>query len=174
MQSRGFLLPIGPSTAYIPLTRGHFARVDSDNAVRIGTNNWQARWDPTGEHWYASRSINLGGGRWRIDGMHRVIQGPSEGSTVDHINRQETLNNQRYNLREANPTMQTFNQGLRSDNTSGHRGVSWREPDQKWLAVIRVHGRDMRLGLHATMDQAIAARLAGEAKYRPQLESLAR
>lgn len=58
--------------------------------------------------------------------MHRHIMGctKGDGREVDHVDSNDTLNNQDDNLRFATRTEQNRNRGPRSDNTSGYRGVS--------------------------------------------------
>lgn len=78
---------------------------------------------------------------------------------IDHIDRNRS-NNRISNLRDVSGTVNNFNSGLRSDNQSGHKGVTWCPRRSNWRAVIR--GRS--LGSYATKEEAIAARQAAELK----------
>lgn len=63
------------------------------------------------------------------------------------------------------------NRAMRSDNTSGVRGVSWDRSREKWEAHLRLRGKNHHLGRFASIDDAIKARKDAEQKYfRPILE----
>jgi hypothetical protein len=57
-----------------------------------------------------------------------------DGKTVDHKDR-NTRYNQRKKLRFASKQTQTLNQGIRSDNTSGVKGVSYDEDNKRWIVT---------------------------------------
>ncbi|EAC6450075.1 AP2 domain-containing protein [Listeria monocytogenes] len=61
------------------------------------------------------------------------------------------------------------NQKLRTDNKSGHPGVSFK--DNKWVARITVSRVEHYLGSFVTKEEAIAARIKGEEQYfKPLIE----
>jgi len=94
--------------------------------------------------------------------LHRVVaerMGLDLEMEIDHRDRVRT-NNCRHNLREATHQEQTQNQGLREDNTSGCRGVSWSERDQRWLAKIQ----GKHLGSFKVKEEAVACRVAAAAR----------
>lgn len=82
----------------------------------------------------------------------------------DHIDRNE-LNNRRNNLRPATVKENARNGSIRSTNTSGYIGVVWNKNRQKWVAQITVDYKNICLGYFADKEDAIRARLKGEAKY---------
>lgn len=54
---------------------------------------------------------------------------------------------------------------------SGVRGVSYRAKKHKWEASICCQGKSYYLGSYNTLEEAVAARKAGEEKYyKPLLE----
>jgi len=53
--------------------------------------------------------------------------------TVDHINRNK-LDNRKVNLRLVDRRIQIINQGMREDNTSGVKGVSFNKKSKSWVA----------------------------------------
>lgn len=62
-------------------------------------------------------------------------------------------------------------QKMRSDNTSGIKGVSWDKKNQKWEANIHFRGKKIRLGRFIEKQDAIGARKEAEEKYfEPILE----
>jgi len=56
--------------------------------------------------------------------------------TVDHINR-NSLDNHKSNLRLVDRRIQTINQGIKSNNTSGVMGVSYDKRGDRWMAKWR-------------------------------------
>lgn len=55
------------------------------------------------------------------------------------------------------------NKKIRSDNKSGHTGVSFK--DNKWVARITISGKEHHLGSFDTIEEAIVARENGEELY---------
>ena len=74
---------------------------------------------------------------------------------VDHINRVKD-DNRWINLRPATGRENEGNKGLRHDNTSGRRGVSWCKRARKWRAYGMRDGRQVYLGLFDTLEEAAA------------------
>jgi hypothetical protein len=87
--------------------------------------------------------------------MHRVIMSDPQGM-VDHKDR-NPLNNQRSNLRCANHSTNGANAGIRSDNKSGHKGVSYVKSRGNFLAQIRINGKTKNLGRFPTAIEASRA-----------------
>lgn len=58
------------------------------------------------------------------------------------------------NLRECTDQQNKFNIGLRKDNTSGFKGVSWCKLYRKWAAQASLNGKVKHLGRYATAEQA--------------------
>lgn len=92
---------------------------------------------------------------------HRIIwemfRGPvPDGLIIDHI---DTVrwHNQIDNLRVCTFQQNHFNRGMMSNNTSGYKGVSWHKQKQKWVAQIKVEGRNKFLGFFTNPETAYAA-----------------
>jgi hypothetical protein len=110
----------------------------------------------------------------KIDGhlylAHRLawlfVMGRWPVSHIDHIDGRPA-NNRIENLRLCTHAENHQNVGIRADNTSGVKGVSWNRKAGKWLAYINVQGRRNRLGLFAEKDAAISARLDAERQFHP-------
>jgi hypothetical protein len=77
-------------------------------------------------------------------------------SIVDHVNR-NGLDNRLSNLRAATKSLNAVNSPLAASNTSGHRGVYWSKRNGKWLAKIKVAGKEKYIGLFNDKDEAAAA-----------------
>ena len=99
---------------------------------------------------------------------HRVIWAMETGSwpedQIDHENGVRDYN-LISNLRPASNQENMKNSSIRSNNTSGHMGVSWHNKRGKWQSAIRVSGRSIYLGLFSDINDAIEARSAANRKY---------
>ena len=69
---------------------------------------------------------------------------------TDHINRCRS-DNRIENLRECTPSMNNMNQGLRSDNTSGHKGIDYIN------GKYRVRVKGVHIGMYTTYGRACKA-----------------
>src|SRR5262249_36763800 len=84
--------------------------------------------------------------------IHKLIARPPRGMEVDHKDLNK-LNNCRGNLRVTTAAGNNRNQGLRSDNTSGFKGVSYvggKKRNRYWAATIQVDGVQINLGYYLT------------------------
>lgn len=152
------IVPIGPSIAYIPLTRGLYALVDAADAEPLSRINWFAKWDQDCRCFYAGTNMPKESGGYRLAGMHSVILGViGTEFSADHIVPGNGLDNRRCNLRAANSSEQARNHRRQSNNTSGHRGVSFARAEKKWKAYITHFRKRMYLGTFATLEEAAAA-----------------
>lgn len=147
--------------AYVPLTRGYEAIIDAADAHLASGFNWgslvKRRGDGDVRTVYALRrgSPDKRGARPAVY-LHRVIMDAPAGSDVDHIDG-NGLNNRRSNLRVASRSENLRNHGMRPNNTSGFKGVSWHNTSEKWQVHIRVDGKQKMLGLFADIQDAAAA-----------------
>jgi hypothetical protein len=81
-----------------------------------------------------------------MTGEHREGQ-------VDHRNR-ITSDNRWKNLRLATPQQNQFNVGLRTDNTSGFKGVCYNKRNRRWLAYLSLNRKRVYLGYHDSAELA--------------------
>lgn len=89
--------------------------------------------------------------------MHRLIMDAPESLEVDHINGNR-LDNRRENLRLCTSSQNKCNRGLRRDNTSGYKGVSWHKQRQKWSVRIKTpYGKYLSCGLFEDKREAALA-----------------
>lgn len=68
--------------------------------------------------------------------MHMLVMGSDGSMDVDHIFGNK-LDNRKSQLRFATRAENTRNQGLRKNNTSGCKGVSWHKNRKTWVAEIQ-------------------------------------
>src|SRR5437879_4118875 len=106
----------------IPLTQGQFAIVDDADFLELSQFSWYAQKQRHG--FYAVRCIRDEKGNQRTILMHREIMRTQDGFDTDHINN-DKLDNRRENLRICTASQNMQNKDIRSDSTSGFKGVSW-------------------------------------------------
>jgi hypothetical protein len=111
-----------------------------------------------GHRWYLSQ-IGYAISGTEITPIASMILGvkTNRNIIIDHINRNK-LDNRRENLRLVSKSDNAFNSKTRSDNTSGHCGVSWEEKRKKWVARICINGKVKQIGRFETIEDAIFAR----------------
>ena len=92
----------------------------------------------------------------KMYGVHRLIFLYHHGyfpKEVDHIDN-DPRNNRIENLRDANKNQNCYNTKLRTDNTSGVKGVSWSKVKKKWVTQLTVDGKLKRFGFYNDIDYA--------------------
>lgn len=137
----------------IPLTRGFVALVDDSDAERVlAAGSWCVHTPEHKRTAYAVRAHTPISGRRTLIGLHNFVTGLP---FVDHVNR-DGLDNRRANLRPATKSQNAMNARIRSDNTSGFKGVTLTRSTRRWRALIVVDGRREHLGYFD--DAAEAAR----------------
>lgn len=104
--------------------------------------------------------------------LHSLIIGDYDTKkfAIDHINR-DRLDNRRSNLRVVDYSLNGFNKGKQSNNTSGHVGVSWEKKRNKWETHIKVNGKKKFLGYFDDIDDAIKVRKEAEVEYYGELRN---
>ena len=91
--------------------------------------------------------------------VHRLIFLLHHGympKCIDHIDR-DPSNNKIENLREATSAQNQQNTKVRTDNTSGVKGVFWRKSEKKWSAQCIANGKRNSLGSFSNIEDAAAA-----------------
>lgn len=137
------------SYAWQPTHDGRAITVSIDDAHLLENHLWSVN-----QKGYVSR-LDRGNGKRLL--LHRVIMQVTDPNVpVDHIDG-DTLNNQRSNIRIATPSGNQCNQKIRSDNSSGYRGVSKYRHRDGWIATIQVMGKQHRLGVFDTAHEAALA-----------------
>jgi hypothetical protein len=76
---------------------------------------------------------------------------------IDHRDG-DPANNRWDNLREATSSQNKMNNRMRSDNSSGHKGVHWNTRRRKWCAEVWIDGKKHVFGFFASVEDAVAAR----------------
>ena len=90
---------------------------------------------------------------------------------VDHIHHPKTnenkYDNRKENLRIVTQSQNCMNQHIRSNNTSGVKGVSWSKEKNKWQVKITVNYKQIHIGFfdEDKFEDAVQARKDAEEKY---------
>ncbi len=146
---------------HIKLSQGLFATVDDADFEWLNQWHWTAmKKGPRSKGHYAYRQEGKRDSRRTIV-MHRFILNTPEGLDTDHIDN-DGLNNQRSNLRAVDRTQNNYNTGLRCNNTSGYRGISWSKRVKAWRVFIGGSKTRKELGHYKDLAKAVKVRLAAE------------
>lgn len=149
----------------IPLTRGKFALVDSDDYEKVTQYTWRCTV-------YGYAVAYMGGGRKapKYQPMHRFLLDAPRGVQVDHING-NPLDNRRSNIRLCTAAQNSQNTRKRKGTSSRFKGVYWHKAASKWMAYINVGGRRIYLGLYLS---ETAAALAYDEAAKKHFKSFAK
>lgn len=99
--------------------------------------------------------------------VHHAIFLLHRGHLPDYIDHKDgdSLNNRIENLRPATQSQNMGNSRMKSSNTSGYKGVTFRKDTGKWQAAVMVKGKHISLGSHATKEGAHQAYILGSQKH---------
>ena len=140
----------------IQLTRGLETVVDQEDYERLSQFKWYADYMVNSKKFRAVRNTYENGVHKRIL-MHREIMGGLDSQEqVDHISG-DTLDNRKSNLRVCVNSENSCNRKLRSDSTSGFKGVSWNKNRGKYGAYINHDGKRFELGFFDSAIEAASA-----------------
>lgn len=131
----------------IKLTQGKYALVDDADYELLSQYKWFFN---SGYAAHKSPSIN---GKYKTIYMHRFVLKAQKGQECDHAN-MDTLDNRRANLRLCTHQQNSWNQGVRANNTSKYKGVYLQKTNGKWRARIMLNGKYKYLGCFRTAKEA--------------------
>ena len=119
---------------------------------------------------YGSRGITVCS-RWNyfenfLDDMGSM----PERLTLERLDNDEGYNPE--NCRWRSRTEQNYNKRAGKKSRSGYPGVTYSNRDKRWLSSITIKGKKIYLGCFKTMEDAIAARIAGEEKHLGKIRRL--
>lgn len=109
----------------------------------------------SGESFYLR--VNIGGVQLMA---HRLawlyVYGVFPVNEIDHIDG-DSMNNRICNLREATRKQNNENVKLRTNNTSGYRGVAWSASAKKWRAMLQHNKKPIHVGYFSDANEASLA-----------------
>ncbi|MEQ1964368.1 HNH endonuclease [Xenorhabdus khoisanae] len=83
---------------------------------------------------------------------------------IDHMNVNGS-DNRWCNLRQCTRTENEMNKGIRSDNTSGYKGVSWNKRAKKWMTKVKLNNKCVFSGYFDDIELADLAAREARDKY---------
>lgn len=120
--------------------------IDTEDVELLGDGLWCCD-----AHGYV---VNGAGGKMKK--LHRLVMRTSDDVDVDHKSG-DKLDYRKSNLRICTHAENMRNQKKSSDNTSGHKGVSWEKRRSIWRASIVVDGKQTYLGSFTDKNEAARA-----------------
>jgi hypothetical protein len=151
-KTRSIIKVIGPSIAYVPLTKGLFSVIDKEDADYLGQWNWCA---------FVGKHTIYAGRNWRCEdvvkplSLHRTILPLAKSPVLDHKNGWG-LDNRKANLRPATHQQNNYNTKMFSTNTTGFKGVT-KSGKNHWRSVIYLNNTRKHLGQFHSPEEAHAA-----------------
>jgi hypothetical protein len=148
----------------IPLTQGNFVLVDDADFEWLNKYIWRPK--KTKYTYYARRRS-----KGKEIQMARQILNPPSHLHCDHINH-NGLDNRRSNLRICTISQNQHNSKLRSDSTSGFKGVYWDRDLNKWRVRISINKKVIWLGSYTCLIEAAKVYDAAAIKYYKEFANL--
>lgn len=134
------------------------ALIDIEDIPKISKYKWHKR-------------DNLYVNSHKVGRLHRYLLKAPANLDVDHINGNR-LDNRKCNLRLCTRSQNNMNKSEQSNNTSGHRGVSWSKSNSKWHSRITVNHKTINLGYYDNILEAIQVRQQAEKQYFGEFNKL--
>lgn len=143
----------------IPVGRGLFTLVDDADYEWLSRWKWRAQFDKHTGTYYVHRNLaRLDGKRPDVKMARLILElGFGDDRMGEHIN-QNTLDNQRSNLRIATVAQNNRNRRKPKNNTSGHKGIHKVGKTNRWQVSISRDKVRYFFGSYSTLEEAVAVR----------------
>lgn len=137
------------------------ARPDKHFLCKANAETWNAKYPGTRAGWQMKTghvAVSVDGGKYLVHRIvWRMVTGDDPGNLeIDHRNNIRN-DNKWANLRLATSLQQSANKLRSPKNTSGYKGVSWDNANQKWRASICINRKTINLGRYLTVEEAFSA-----------------
>lgn len=144
----------------IPINQGKLLLIDDEDYNRVVGYRYAWTWKPTSSPSRKAGCVEARVSGSRNDGrrikLHRFILGLKTSAQIDHADL-NPLNNCKSNLRIATGSQNAANRSLRSDSTSGFKGVSWDKTAGKWRAYLTKNKKRFHAGFFDEKSDAASA-----------------
>lgn len=156
---RSAIRVIGPSIAYVPLTKKKVALIDLADAETVEGYNWYAFHHKKQNKFYAVSKLP------KTTGLQRFLLGlrPGDKLNGDHKNH-NTLDYRRTNLRIATCSQNSINKVLLHSNKSGRPGLHQLTGTSSWRVTIK---RDNKVVVQRQFDSYYKAIAFWDETYPP-------
>jgi hypothetical protein len=146
---RPVIIPVGPSIAYVELTKGLYSLIDAEDVAIAEHHNWCSWVGGKSESVYAVTNLP----NRKTLRLHALLLNVGEGMIPDHKNGNTLDNRRSANLRLATFAENQRNRCIQKNNRSGFKGVSAR--NGRWRATIRTADKKhLHLGMFSTPELA--------------------
>lgn len=146
-------------------------QVDDEDYDWLSQYNWMVNKEANGK-FYVKRYYAMENGVKTMLRMHREIMKPDNPKIlIDHKD-QNTLNNQRSNLREADYFQNRVNCKDKTRGTSKHKGVCWAAKRRRWKCSIVIKGKCILVGYFKVENDAAKAYNEAAIKYHGEFAKL--
>lgn len=154
----------------IKLTQGKYALVDDRDFDFLNQWKWFCH-SRSGNHYVTRNLYNKKNKTQKQIHMHRLIMNTPKDKIIDHIDG-NGLNNQRKNLRICTQIENIKNQGKKSNNTSGFKGISLRKDTNKYRVRINVDNKCINLGNYTSKLKAYEVYCEACIKYHGEFANV--
>lgn len=165
LKGEGHIVP--KNCKLIPLRGGHFAIVSNVDFSELLKFKWLL---VVCKHTNYARRFDSETKKYVS--MHRQILGLTDPKILTDHKNGNGLDNRRENLRPCNAEENARNQRISKRNTSGFKGVSWKDADLRWQAKIRFKNKSIHLGHFKSVIEAARAYNEAAKKYHGEFARL--
>lgn len=124
--------------------------IDTEDYEKVENYRWHI--DKHSNGFYAKTNV-LERGVYKRKYMHKIIKECPNNKVIDHING-NTLDNRKSNLKICTPKLNSQNQKISNNNTSGYRNIHYNKINKTYDVQIK----HKRLGCYKTIEEAVKIR----------------
>lgn len=154
----------------IPLTKGYESLIDDEDFEKVSKFKWHIFITRGKHNVYAVFTDHSKSGDKTIR-MHRMILNAKKNDQVDHIDG-NGLNNQKFNLRICTNSQNQANKSFNKNNSTGFKGVTYRENEDRYIAQITYNRKNYYLGIYKSPISAARAYNRAAKKYFKEFSKL--
>lgn len=141
---------------YLELSKDVRVKIDREDLERVNTHSWRVTKGTTGRIRVVT-SIRTPKGVRQLT-LGKFLMNPPAGKQVYPRRFNDGLDYRKSNLIVCTlQERQRLLPKMRTNTSSGYRGVSYSKSEGRWRAGIEVEGRSINLGLYDTEDEAALA-----------------